>query len=117
MKKYKQWVKDFEKEFPMLAPLGNTKLKKWIDSLLKAKGKEVLERMKNDYPAYYAYEVFEEIENNVLILKCDCGCNSQVMLQTTGGDLQIDVRPDGRSKWVGVWLDKDAVKQIKDFLK
>ena len=53
-----------------------------------------------------------------LLLKCDCGCVSQVMIQmdTIDGDLQIDVRESRRHKWRGVWLDKEKRQKIIDYL-
>ena len=53
-----------------------------------------------------------------LVLRCDCGCSSQLMIQMdiSDGDLQIDCRDDGRHKWHGVWLDKDKKQKVIDFL-
>jgi hypothetical protein len=53
-----------------------------------------------------------------LILKCDCGCTSQIMVQLNGDcdDLQVDCRDDGRHKWHGVWLDTKNKVRIIDFL-
>ena len=53
-----------------------------------------------------------------LILICDCGCMSQVMIQMgiSYSDLQIDCRDSGRHGWHGVWLDKEKRQKIIDFL-
>jgi hypothetical protein len=53
-----------------------------------------------------------------LILKCDCGCKSQVMIENNFGDrdLMIHCRDDGRSGWHGVWLDTEKKQQVIDFL-
>jgi hypothetical protein len=55
---------------------------------------------------------------NLIKLKCDCGCKSEVqmMIDKDCNDLQIDCRDDGRHKWHGVWITSEKRKMIKRFL-
>lgn len=49
---------------------------------------------------------------------CSCGCKTQVLISDwEGGELTINVRPDGRYLWIGAVLKKDDVQKLKSFLK
>jgi hypothetical protein len=56
-----------------------------------------------------------------LILKCDCGCNSQVSIEIDKVNrnedfISINCREDGRSKWHGVVIYTDKIKELRKFL-
>lgn len=53
-----------------------------------------------------------------LRVKCSCGCKAQLLVQNVDNDMvMIDTREDGRSKWIGVVLEKKEIQKLKEFLR
>ena len=49
--------------------------------------------------------------------RCSCGCGAQLLVQVLeNGDIMVDTRVDGRHRWVGVVVDKEERKRLKEVL-
>ncbi len=45
--------------------------------------------------------------------RCSCGCGGQLLIQLLpSGEIMIDTRADGRHRWTGVFLNKEASERI-----
>jgi len=48
--------------------------------------------------------------------KCACKCGVQLMVNDfDDGQFEINVRPDGRHKWIGAVLEEEDVKKIIEY--
>lgn len=59
-----------------------------------------------------------EKNHQELLLKCSCGCSSQLLIQIVDDKLSlIDTRIDGRRRWIGVALKRNDIKRLLEFFK
>ena len=56
---------------------------------------------------------------NELFFKCSCSCScgQQLLVNVFDKDsIEINIRIDGRRRWMGVVLNKKELKRLRDFL-
>lgn len=55
-------------------------------------------------------------KNKILLLKCMCGCKTELMIQGDGETINVDIREPHDKVWRGIVIYEDIPK-IKDFIK